>query len=62
MAIVIDAPEKDIHLSQDEYNRLLAEYQQSFMFYSGVPPTFESWVARKETQRPYKIQTPRESP
>ncbi len=51
MAIVIDKPEKDLHLSQDEYNRLLDEYERAYMFYSGTPPTFETWAARKQAER-----------
>lgn len=50
MAIVIDKPEKDLHLTQDEYNRLLAEYQQAYMFYSGTPPTFETWAKNKKAE------------
>lgn len=52
MAIVIYKPVSDLHLTQDEYNRLLAKYQQAFQFYSGVPPTFETWARQqKEYER-----------
>lgn len=44
--IIDDSP--DVYLTPDQYARYLAEYQQAFMFYSGVPPTFESWVRRRQ--------------
>lgn len=47
MTIHIIDESPDIYLTQSEYSRLIAEYQQTFMFYSGTPPTFESWVRQK---------------
>lgn len=51
MAIKITDEGPDIALTQDEYNQLMAEYQQSYMFYSGTPPTFEHWVRMKRERR-----------
>ncbi len=52
MAIIIQKPASDLYLTQDEYNRLLAKYQQAFQFYSGTPPTFETWAKQqKEYER-----------
>lgn len=48
MTIHIIDESPDVYLTQSEYNRLLSEYQQAFMFYSGAPPTFESWVRQKK--------------
>ena len=44
--IIDDAP-IDLYLTRDQYNKLLDEYSKAFMFYSGTPPTFESWVLSK---------------
>lgn len=42
--------EPTIHLTRSECDRLLQEYRQAFLFYSGVPPSFEEWVrGRKES-------------
>jgi hypothetical protein len=38
----------DVFLTANEHARLQAEYQKAFMFYAGVPPTFESWVRGKQ--------------
>lgn len=52
MAIIIQKPTSDLYLTQNEYNRLLAKYQQAFQFYSGTPPTFETWAKQqKEYER-----------
>lgn len=41
----------DVHISASEYQRLLAEYERSFMFYAGTPPDFEEWaIARIQRQ------------
>lgn len=40
--IIADGP--DITLTESEYARLQLEYEKAFMYYSGVPPTFEEWV------------------
>ena len=51
MTIHIVDEKPDIYLTRDQYDRLLAEYNQAFMFYSGTPPSFESWVRSKQQQR-----------
>ena len=43
--------EPDVHLTEDEYRRLLAEYRQNFSFYAGTPPTFESWVRQRQQRQ-----------
>ena len=48
MAIIIQKPTSDLYLTQNEYNRLLAKYQQAFQFYSGTPPTFETWAKQQK--------------
>lgn len=48
MAIVIQKPITDLYLTQDEYNRLNDEYRQAHMFYSGTPPTFETWARQQK--------------
>ena len=45
--IIPDGPE--ITLTESEYARLQAEYNQAFMFYAGIPPTFEEWVRQHKT-------------
>lgn len=48
MAIkIVEGP--TIELTAEEYNRYSAEYEKAFMFYSGVPPTFEEWVRQKKS-------------
>ena len=48
MAIVIQKPITDLYLTQVEYNRLNDEYRQAHMFYSGTPPTFETWARQQK--------------
>jgi hypothetical protein len=36
-----------LRLTQSEFNRLMAEYRQAFLFYSGPPPAFEDWARGK---------------
>ncbi len=47
MAIKIIDAEPDIYLTQAEHDRLWNKYQNAFAFYSGTPPSFETWVKRQ---------------
>jgi hypothetical protein len=48
MAIkIIEDQIPDIYLTASEHAKLLKEYNNAFMFYSGTPPTFEHWVAAR---------------
>lgn len=38
----------DVYLTANEHAKLLDEYRKAFMFYSGMPPTFESWVRQRQ--------------
>lgn len=40
--------EPDVYLTPNEHAKYSAEYREAFMFYSGTPPTFESWVRLKK--------------
>lgn len=46
--IIDENPGSDVYLTANDHARLQSEYQRAFMFYSGVPPTFESWVRGKQ--------------
>jgi hypothetical protein len=46
--IVDENPGSDVYLTANEHARLLGEYEKAFMFYAGVPPTFESWVRERQ--------------
>lgn len=46
MAIeIID--DKPLQLTREQYDRLNQEYQQSFMYYSGTVPSFETWARER---------------
>lgn len=49
MAIKI-IPERDIHLTQAEHERLRREYQQ-LCTYMVDPPSFEVWVRQRQSAR-----------
>lgn len=50
MAIeIIEPVEPTVKLTSEEYAKYHREYQDAFMFYSGMPPTFEQWVRGKLT-------------
>jgi hypothetical protein len=56
MAIKI-IEEPDVHLTGDELARFTADYQRDYMFYSGTPPTFESYCrGRKSADGKYQEQ------
>jgi hypothetical protein len=38
--------EPNIELTQDEFNKFKRSYEATYMFYSGEPPTFETFVKR----------------
>lgn len=42
--------EPDVYVTEGEMQRLRQEYDRQYMFYSGVPPTFEEFV-RERKQR-----------
>jgi hypothetical protein len=51
MAVKI-IPDPDVYLTPSEHGRYLDEYRRCFSFYSGTPPSFNAWVARrKEAER-----------
>jgi hypothetical protein len=47
MAVIV-IPERDVYLTQSEYNRFHDEYMRAFSFFVGTPPTFNEWVARRK--------------
>lgn len=51
MTIRIIDETPDVYLTQDQYNRFLAEYQQAYMFYAGTPPTLESYIRRRQSEK-----------
>jgi len=50
MAIKI-VGEKDIELTQAEYNFYQSEYRKTYQFYSGVVPDFETFVRDRKNQK-----------
>jgi hypothetical protein len=45
----------NIYLTEEELYRFREEYKNAYMFYSGQPPTFESWVsAKKNSSKTYE--------
>jgi hypothetical protein len=46
--------ESTLYLTNEKISKFRAEYQQSFMFYSGEPPSFEAWVREKIEQENQK--------
>lgn len=51
MAIRIINKEPDVYVSEDEYRRFLAEYQQAYMMYSGTPPSLETFIRQRKRKR-----------
>jgi len=45
--IIDESPEENIYLTGAEHAKLFEEYNNTFMFYAGNPPSFESWVRAK---------------
>lgn len=48
MAIKIIDTEPDVHLTKDELARFRAEYDRTYMFYSGTPPCFEAYCRNRK--------------
>lgn len=38
----------DVHVTESEYQRYLAEYRQQYMFYSGTPPTLDDFIRARQ--------------
>jgi len=43
-----------LRMTQTDLDRYRAEYQQTYMCYSGTPPAFEDWVREKVTEKDCK--------
>lgn len=47
MAIRVIDQKPDVHVTESELRRFRDEYQRTYMFYAGTPPTLEDFIRNR---------------